>query len=330
MNGGLAVVGFLVCAAVIFVAGGRLSKYGDRIAALSGWSRAWVGLILIASVTSLPELVVGVSSSAVVRSADLAVGDVLGSCAINLVILAGLDAVVPKRGRLLASASSSHVLAASLGIVLLATVGVGLITGDRLPLTGWLGLSSVAFLVLYAGSVRLIFRHGRSTRAEEREPAEPGALRGAVLRYAGLAVLVVVAAILLPPMAESIAEMSGLTESFVGTVFLAASTSMPELAVSYAAVRMGAVDLAVGNILGSNLFNVIILALDDLAYTDGVLLADASPQHLLTVLATIAMSAGVLIGLSYRPAAGKRFVLAGDAAMVLVIYAGNALMLAAL
>ncbi len=335
----VAVLAFVACAAAIFFAGGRLSRYGERIAQLSGWGSAWVGLILMASVTSLPELVVGVSSSALVGSADLAVGDVLGSCAINLLILASLDAFVPARRRLFALASPSHVMAAALGIVLLATVGVGLLVDDSLPLTPWIGLSSLVFLFLYLGSVRLIFRNGRglppdpSVQPPLDEDLSPGdavtaglGLRQVAARYSLHAGIVVVAAILLPPAAEAIARMSGLEESFVGTVFVALSTSLPELAVP-GSDSMGAIDLAVGNILGSNLFNILILAIDDVAYTDGLLLADASPSHLFTVLTTIAMSAIAIIGLTYPSARGKRFLLAGDAALMLVVYAGNAAML---
>ncbi len=340
MTGIVAVVGFVVCAAAIFLAGGRLSRYGERIAQLSGWGSAWVGLILMASVTSLPELLVGISSSAVVGSADLAVGDVLGSCALNLLILASLDMFVPKRRRLFAMASPTHALAAGLGIVLLATVGVALIVGDAMPVTLWIGVSSVIFLTLYLGSVRLIFLHSTATRPdptiqppldEELPGGDPKiaalTMRQVILRYTLTGLVVVVAAVLLPPAAEEIALMTGLKESFVGTVFLALSTSLPELAVTLAAIRMGGYDLAVGNILGSNLFNILILAIDDVAYTDGALLAAASPGHLTTVFATIAMSAIAIIGLTYRTGPGKRFLIAGDAGLMLAVYAGNAAML---
>src|SRR5687767_7432549 len=80
MNNGL---GFLVCAAIIFLAGRKLSFYGERIAEKTGLGKAWIGLILMASVTSMPELMVGISSTAIVGSADLAVGDILGSCIFN-------------------------------------------------------------------------------------------------------------------------------------------------------------------------------------------------------------------------------------------------------
>ncbi|HSK34297.1 MAG TPA: hypothetical protein VK903_12485, partial [Propionicimonas sp.] len=146
------------------------------------------------------------------------------------------------------------------------------------------------------------------------------------VRYALYAAVVVIAAVLLPPAAEAVVRMTGLQESFVGTVFLALSTSLPELAVSLKAVRIGAIDLAVGNILGSNLFNILILAFDDLAYTQGLLLADASASHIFTVVTVIAMSAVAIIGLTLQQPR-KRFILASDAALILAAYIGNAALL---
>ena len=340
MNGVVAFGGFAIGAAVIFFAGRRLSYYGDRIAVISGWGGAWIGLVLMAGVTSLPELMVGVSSSAVVGSADLAVGDVLGSCAVNLFILASMDAFVPEHRPILGVASGSHVLAAALGIILLVLVGIGLALPGSIAITPWIGLSSLIFIAVYLSAVRLIYLQARRTRAlaEVTAPAveeqalpdssatDADAKRHVFRRYALFAGIIVAAATVLPWFAEGIAEATGLEESFVGTLFLAVSTSLPEVAVSLAAVRMGAVDLAVGNLLGSNLFNILVLALDDVAYTRGFLLEDASGVHLLSVLSTIAMSAIVIIGLAYR-VRGKRFWLAGDAALVLLVYAANVALL---
>ncbi|WP_290792400.1 hypothetical protein [Flavihumibacter sp. UBA7668] len=87
-----------------------------------------------------------------------------------------------------------------------------------------------------------------------------------IRNYIGFALIIIVAALALPFFAEHIAESAGLIKSFVGTLFLAASTSLPEIAVSIAAVRMGALDMAIGGLLGSNIFNILILSIDDLFY----------------------------------------------------------------
>lgn len=332
MSAVVAFGGFAVCAAVIFFAGRRLSHYGDQIARISGWGGAWVGLVLIAAVTSLPELTVGITSVAVVGSADLAVGDILGSCAFNLLILATMDAFVPERRPIFSVASTSHVLAAALGIILLSLVGLALYLPGSPTILPWIGITSVAFSVVYFSAMRLIYLHGQRERTldaalepvarhapEHRSEPRLLTLRRARNGYLLYAAVIVVAAVAVPQFAAEIAVVAGLNQTFVGTFFLAISTSLPEVAVSLAAVRMGAVDLAVGNLLGSNLFNVVILAVDDVAYTSGLLLKDASDGHLISVLSTIAMSAIVVIGLTYR-SRGKRFLMAWDAALILGAY----------
>ncbi|MGB5029051.1 MAG: hypothetical protein WBO38_11150 [Chitinophagaceae bacterium] len=326
----LFVAGFLLCAVIIFFAGKKLSLYGDMLSEKTGLSKGWVGLILMASVTSLPELMVGISSSAIVQSADLAVGDILGSCAFNLGILAMLDAFVPMRRPLLGVASPSHMLNAGLGIILLTLVGFAFFLSDY-ALTPWLAVSSLTFVVVYLIAVRIIYQNEKNHKEEGNnniisEKVRNTTLRIIILNYSIFAGIIIVAALSLPYFAEHIAEITGLGKSFVGTFFLAASTSLPEIAVSIAAVRIGSVDLSVGNLLGSNIFNILILALDDMVYTKGFILQDASDFHLLSVLSTIVMSAIVIIGLSYR-AKGKRFWLAWDAAIIFIVYILNLILL---
>lgn len=318
------IAGFVVCAAIIFMAGKRLSYYGDQLAEKTGLSKGWIGLILMASVTSLPELMVGISSAAIVQSADLAVGDIMGSCAFNLGILAVLDAFIPKHKPLFSIASPSHMLICGLGIFSLGLVGFALFLPEDYLVTPWIGLTSVAFVVVYLISIRVIYTNEKRLQLARETPIIPGhvtdtPLRKIVLNYCLFAFIIIVAALTLPYFAEHIAEITGLGKSFVGTFFLAVSTSLPEIAVSIAAVRMGSIDLSVGNLLGSNIFNILILAIDDLFYTKGLLLKDASEFHIISVFSTILMSAIVIIGLSYK-ASSKRYFLAWDSAVIFLIY----------
>ncbi|MBL0098000.1 MAG: hypothetical protein IPP46_17015 [Bacteroidetes bacterium] len=142
-----------------FFAGKRVSYYGDIIAELTGFGKAWIGLILMASITSLPELMVGISSVAIVESADLAVGDILGSCAFNLGILSVLDAFTPKNKPLFSQASQSHVLAASFGLILLTMTGLALYLPVDFILTPGIGITSILFMVVYLLSIRIIFQY---------------------------------------------------------------------------------------------------------------------------------------------------------------------------
>lgn len=326
------VTGFLACAIVIFLAGRRLSYYGDLLAEKTGMGKAWVGIILMASVTSLPELMVGISSSAFLQSADLAVGDIFGSCAFNLGILAILDAFVPNRNSLLGTASRNHVVAASLGIILLTLAAFAIFLPKDIVISPWIGLTSLLFIVVYLVSVRLIYlnetnpEHGCGQTPPGRPGLEGITLKFIITRYVFFALIIIVSALTLPYFADHIAEFTGLGRSFVGTFFLAVSTSLPEIAVSLAAVRMGSIDLAVGNLLGSNLFNILILAIDDILYTKGHILKDASANNLLSVFSTILMTAVVIIGLSFR-VKGKRYLLAWDAMLVGIIYVINLFLL---
>ena len=104
----------LVCAVLIFWVGALLSKYGDVIAEKTGLGRAWIGAILIAGVTSLPELASGVSAVAWLNAPNLAAGAVLGSCLFNLALIAMID-LAYQPGRVLAKAQEVHILSGGLG-----------------------------------------------------------------------------------------------------------------------------------------------------------------------------------------------------------------------
>jgi len=315
------ILGFLLCAAVIFFAGKKLSFYGDQIAEKTGLGKAWIGLILMASVTSLPELMVGISSSGIVQAPDLAVGDIVGSCCFNLAILAMLDIFVPKHQHLFFVASPRHILSASLGIVLMAMVALGLFLPSEITVIPGIGIMSIAFLFIYLFSIRILYRfesNNKAATAVEEEHNRVG-LRKVVLYYILFALVTIAAALAIPYFANGLAEQTGLGKSFVGTVLVAASTSLSEIAVSIAAIRMGSVDMAIGNLFGSNIFNVLILVIDDVVYTKGVLLKDASDIHLLPVMAVIIMTAIAIAGFTYR-SPEKRFLMAVDAFLILAVY----------
>ncbi|MGQ9547169.1 MAG: sodium:calcium antiporter [Roseiflexus sp.] len=317
---------FILCTTVILVAGTQLSTYGDMIAEMTGLGRTWIGVVLLASVTSLPELITGFSSTAIFRVPDIAMGDIAGSCMFNLSIIAMLDAL-HSPAPISARVHQGQVLAASFGIILLGLVSLGIILGERLPVIGWVSVSSVLFVAIYLLAMRTIFTYEQRRLVEEfvaEMVTEAEARHPSKMRVYGLftlnAVLIVGAALYLPGLAAELAESTGLGQTFFGTMFVALSTSLPEVVVSMAALRIGAIDMAVGNIFGSNLFNVGILALDDLFYTPGPLLASVEPTHIVAVLGAIVMTAIAVVGLTYR-SGSKRLFIAWDALGIAVVYA---------
>ena len=153
---------------------------------------------------------------------------------------------------------------------------------------------AIAFAALSAGQAMAA---GTATRS----PVPAGQTRDEWRRF-GLAALVVLAAgSWLPQVADGLATSMGLSRSFVGTVLMAVVTTLPEMAVTLGALRLGALDMAIGNLLGSNLFNVMILAVDDVFYVRGPLLADAASVHAGTAVAALVMTGLVIIGLVMRP-----------------------------
>src|SRR4030067_3637451 len=134
-------LGFIICTSLIVYSGTKLSKYGDIIAEKTGLGRAWIGVVLMASVTSLPELVTGISSVTYADVPNIAVGDVLGSCAFNLLILALLD-TSSKPMPISAKAHHGHVLSAGFGILLLSIVALSISLAKHTSPLGWVGLYS--------------------------------------------------------------------------------------------------------------------------------------------------------------------------------------------
>ena len=317
--------GLLVCALIILFAGKKLSAYGDLIAVKTGVGKAFIGLFLMSAVTSLPELMVGISSVAIINAPDLATGDVLGSCAFNLMLLVIMDAFTNDDQPLLRHVSKTHVMAASLGVILLSFVGLGLFLQEDIVLTSFLGVNSLSFLAIYFAALWLIYRHQQKHPAEQPADAHPQShltRRQIGWRYVLFAIIIVEAAMVSPFFAENFSRITGLNKSFVGTLFLAASTSLPEIGVSIAAVRMNSTDLAVGNVLGSNIFNVFILFVDDVFYTSGHLLKDSSDNNLLTVFATMIMSAIVMIAIIFE-SPKKRFGISWETLLILLVYVLN-------
>ena len=318
---------FILLAAIIFFTGKKLSYYGEIIASLTGLSQAWVGLILMAGITSLPELVVGISSAAIVKSADLTIGNVLGSCSFNLVILSGLD-IFSKRQPIFGKVTNSHVMAASLGMILYAIVGIGLYLPTDYSLGGWISLISIISMAMYMVSVRVLYRYQKTQKkaiSEEKIPPDI-TLKKAILHYVLYSILLVIAAIFLPGIAENISFETGLEASFVGTFFLAGSTSRPEVSVSYSAFKRGNMDIALGNLLGSNIFNILMLAIQDIFYVKGPLLIYASDKNIISVFAIMIMTSIVIVGLTFQSKT-KKFLMTWDTLFIAVVFVLNLILL---
>lgn len=331
---------FCLLASVIIAAGIVLTRCADAFAEITGFGRLLVGSIALAGSTSLAELIVDLSAIRL-NLPNLAIGDLIGSSMMNLLILAIMDLSHHAKGKMLSRAAAAHALSGTLGIALTALVGLGILIGPRSPNASLFGIHVTVYLLSlgYVFGVRMIFIDQRlalraakeavgveQTKVENAvaDKSYSGPTRGNLKRYvAGFvaaAMAIFYAGPRLAEVAGEIAELSGLETSFVGTTFVALSTSLPELVASITALRIGAFDLIVGNICGSNAFNMVLfLPLD--AVHPGPLFSVADPAHLISLLAVIVCTAVVILGQLYWPDRRRRFI-EPDAWLVILLICG--------
>jgi cation:H+ antiporter len=323
---------FALCLAAIAVAGYHLCRYADVIAEKTGLTGSWVGIVLLATVTSLPELVTGITSVTVAQVPDIAVGNVLGACVLNLFFIVFLDFML--RGESLYSrVAQGHILAAALGVLMLGFTGFSILLGGLTG--GWtfghVSFSTPVIVALYALAIRVIHRHEQEQFAQlvhaRVEQYESVSLRRALTGYGLAAVVVVGAALWLPFVARTLAEQMGWSQSFVGTLLVAVATTAPEAAVTFSALRMGALDMAIANLLGSNLFNILILAVDDLFYLPGSLLAAVSDVHAVSALTAVMMSGVAIVGVFLRARARLLNTVGWTSLALLALYVLNSYLL---
>ena len=287
---------------MILVVSGFLAKSADVIAFKTGLGRTFVGILLLASATSLPELATGISSVTAVGAPDLAAGDAFGSNLVNLLII-GLMDIRWRNGPILNSVSINLTLVAVLSILIISIAVVAITVHHAGNIfTSWLiSPFSVFLLIAFVFSLYLIFRNERASSAELEDNYSNESLFKSAALYVFSATVIVGSAIWLAFTGEQIAKEMGWEASFVGTQFLALSTSLPELAASFAALRILAPELAISNVLGSNLFNMgFVLWADDLAQTNEIFWNVVSQTHVATASIAIAMTVVVIVGLVSR------------------------------
>lgn len=318
---------FLISALMVVVAGTKLADYGDILATHTSLGYTLVGGVLIATVTSLPEISSSVSA-AMMGSPDLAFGNLYGSNAFNIVIIAIVD-IVQGPGSLLRMVRESHILSSVFGIIMtvISIMAIVLVPYGIFEITiGWVSSFSVTIMIVYLASMILMVRYenkhpiiSKESETSNKTKESSNLIVETSIKFIGMAVVIVIAGIQLSVNADIIAESTGLGHAFIGTLLMAGATSLPELVASIAAIRIGAYDMAVGNVLGSNLLNILIIAITDLSYLQGSIYGSISQQHLLTAMITILLSGIIVIGLFYR--SKRSFMTMGwDSILVILCY----------
>jgi cation:H+ antiporter len=314
---------FLVTSALIVFAATRLAKYADVIAVRTRLGGMFIGILLLAGATSLPELLTTISSLAQ-GVPNLAAGSLLGSNLFNMFLLAVLD-LLNRRERILRKAAMKHALSGSLTIFLIGLV-VFFILADIPARVGWVGLDGVAIILAYVIGVWLIHanqpRHSFGVQEKIPVPEGTPSLRDGLIGFGIAALGLTVVTPLMVSASSEISEITGLGTTFVGTTLVALVTSLPECVTTVAAVRLGADDMAIGNLFGSNMFNMLAIGLTDVFYLQGRFLAVIDPAFLLVGMLGLLMTGLGLIGNLARLERRVFYIELDALALMILFFAG--------
>lgn len=314
---------FALLTAIISFSAYKLSIYADKIAEETGLGRHLVGLIMLSAVTSLPELITGFSSVRIVKNPDLAVGDIMGSCVFNLMIVFLLDLLHKEGDSVYKKSTPGHIITAALGMIMLSFLGLSFAVA-RYPVfqSSAFGYSSLIIPILYVLCLRESYQYEKQLQKNHASKAR-APVKKTVFYFSLNAIIIIIAGGILPYIGDTIVEMMGWNSAFVGTVFIALATSLPELGITISSVRIHAIELAFSNLLGSNIFNIIILAIDDFFYTTGPLLAAVSAGHLVTLFSALMMTGLIIVALVKPPEKKLLNSVSTISLLLLAIFIGN-------
>ncbi len=304
---------FVISAVFVWLAGTRLAIFGDELSERLSLSREFIGLIFLATVTELPEIVTTLTA-AQAGNAALVLGNLFGGITMNTAILAVVDFFVVRNALTSWPRKPNHALLAVLLIVLLALLFSITFLGD-FALVLNIGLGAICLSAAYPIVIAMLRKFdGKASWAPidlpEESEQEVGLLlrdnhldktstRSLIVQSAAASLIILVAGVALAMTADAIAEASALGSSFIGISLLAAATSLPELSTTLAAARIGAYTMAISNVFGSNLIMLALILPADMAYRDGPILsqADSVAQFSIAVgiMVTAIYVAGILI-----------------------------------
>lgn len=324
-------VAFLLAATLIAWAGTKLAHVADTLADRTGMGEVVAGAVFVGASTSLPGIITSVSTAAQ-GYAELSIGNALGGLTAQTTFLAVAD-LAYRRVNLEHAAAS--VTGLTQGTVLLALLTLPLLANAG-PEVAVLGVHPVSLILVIGYGFGLKLMAGvrdepmwtpvRTRETESEIDDDDGSDRRSTFAlwrdFTIYAAFTGVGGVVISETSVALVGATGLSESAVGTVFSAVATSLPELVTALAAVRIGAPHLAVGDVIGGNVFDLLFLAGADVAYRDGSIYHHFSADNRLIALLAMLMTAVLLLGMLRRERRG----IAGigfESSLVLVLYAGS-------
>lgn len=325
---------FVAAAAIIALVGTRMSKVSDRLADSTGLGEAVMGAVFLGGSTSLAGIVASVTAAAG-GHAELAVSNAIGGIAAQTAFLALADIFYTKANLEHAAASVTNLVQGTLLITLLSIPLIGM-SGPQVAI--WeIHPATVVLIAAYGFGLRLVYRSQKNqmwsprqtkeTRKEtEDESASENNLTQLWLQFALYAAIIAVSGYVIAQSGVFIAGKTGFSESVVGGLFIAISTSLPELVITIAAVRQGALTLAVGGVIGGNCFDLLLLGFSDIAYRQGSIYNAIANRQIFVLALTILMTGMLLLGLLEREKHGVGNI-GFESFLILLIYGSGVVVL---
>lgn len=323
---------FLLTTAVIGVAGTMIAGLADRIADRTGFGEALVGGVLLGGATSLSGVVASVTAASQGHP-QLAISNAVGGITVQTAFLVIADIAYRRANLEHAAASLTNLVQGALLIALLAVPLIaamspagGVILGVHPATVVLFGAYVLGLRLAESGRAQPMWRPRRTVETRLDEPAEEqgggAVLALLLLRFAVLALVVGTAGHVLARLGVVISDRSGLSHSLVGALMTAVATSVPELVTTVAAVRRNALTLAVGGIIGGNTFDILLVALSDIAYREGSIYHAIGPREQFLFVLGILMTAVLLLGLLKRQERGVANI-GFESLIVLLLYGGG-------
>jgi len=325
---------FILGACVIAYAGTKLSNLADQLADYTGIGEAIMGAIFLGATTSLPGITASVTA-AIDGHAAIALSNAIGGIAAQMAFLAFADIAYRKANLEHAAASVPNMMQGALLITILSILMLGMVGPN---ITFW-GIHPITptLLISYILGMRLVFsaqehpmwrpEHTQETNVDiPVKPKEEISLLKLWSKFVVLALIVCVSGWAVTRSAETIAVETGISESMVGGIMIAIVTSLPELITSIAAIRIGALTLAVGGVVGGNVFDTLFAAIADIAYRKGSIYHAATERETALVAITMIMTGVILLGLIQRQKHGISNI-GFESFLVLVLYLLGAVIL---
>jgi cation:H+ antiporter len=308
----------------------KLSKYADIISKKSKNGGAFLGAVLLGGATSLPEITTSYTA-AIINNPDLILGNILGSNLFNMLTLAFINIYFIKR-RIFQHKTKEHVFTALVGLILSIYLLVGLHIKSGFQVFG-IGLDSILLLAGYGLGMFFLSRIQvpevplNTTNVKKEIDYSSISMKRTVSFFILSCFLIMAFGTILTVTGDRIGEMTGLGSSFVGMFMIAVTTSLPEVVSCIVAVRLGNPGLAIGSVLGSNLFNLFVLGSSDIFYRGGLLLSSVELFHYISTITLIIMNFIVLYTMLHRTKAKQAPSYLIISIAIILLYVANSLYL---